>query len=479
MTARTRLTKRSAGEREVVPSPAGPAGLLDLAAAVGNRAFAAFVQREAATQQRVSDRPHPQLPPGTPAWAQDGEIVLGPPAFLLSPEERADVVHHETIHVLQQRLAPVDESGAARDRAERLADRPRGSLPSSAELQAPAPRLLAAPIKGNPATGFTRLFAGDGKIIGEVVDSGVTARAELGYHDLGIEAPVDPKSQFGTATMTDVQFLSCGNRAFPKLKDVGVAMRAVAKQIAAVNVAIPAGSPWRVDLVLIVNEASRLHFADGKALLVLSQTDFERAGPATAAHEASHAVFESHSHPDPKHPDALAPDAFALRLSDLFLRLAKTPPVPLPSEPFKKQRPPLKGGGGGPEQPAGLVMVTDSLWSGGASTEGHPWDGPDEFFASAFGAFVRDRQLLTQMIAHYAPLDESIKSGGAELLTLLTAVNEPKAAQALQPPAAAQQKRATEAIRQRESPASTIKQRLGAILNPETLPPETVTCPAK
>lgn len=479
MIARTRPLERSAREREVVPAPPGPAKLLDLATAVGNRAFAAFVQREAATKHRVSDRPHPRLPPGTPAWAQDGEIVLGPPAFLLSPEERADVVHHETIHVLQQRLAPAEESGAARERAERLADRPRGSVPSLGELQAPAPRLLAAPIKGKPATGFTRLFAGEGKIIGEVVESGVTARAELGYHDLGIEAPVDPKSQFGTATMTDLQFLSCGNRAFPKLKDVGDRMRAVAKQVAAVNGAIPAGSPWRVELVLIVNEASRLHFADGKALLVLSQRDFELAGPATAAHEASHAVFESHSHPDPKHPDVLAPDAFAQRLSDLFLRLAKTPPVPLPSEPFKKQRPPLKGDGSGAEQPAGLVMVTDSLWSGGPSTEGHPWEGPDEFFASAFGAFVRDRLLLTQMIAHYAQLDASIKSGGAELVALLTAVKDPKLAQALKPPAAAQQQGATEAIRQRESPASTIKERLGAILNPEALPPETVTCPAK
>ena len=84
--------------------PARDAGLLDLAASVGNRAFAAFVQGEAAKQHRVSEHPHPQLPPGTPAWAQDGEIVLGPPAFLLSREERAEVVHHETIHVLQQRL---------------------------------------------------------------------------------------------------------------------------------------------------------------------------------------------------------------------------------------------------------------------------------------------------------------------------------------------------------------------------------------
>ena len=186
-------------------------------------------------------------------------------------------------------------------------------------------------------------------------------------------------------------------------------------------------------------------------------------------------MFESHSHPDPKQPGVLAPDAFALRLADLFLRLAKTPPVPLTSEPFKKQRPPLKGGDG-PQQPAGYVMVTDSLWSGGAATEGHPWEGVDEFFASAFGAFVRDPKLLGEMIAHYAPLDAAVKSGGAELLSLLTAVKDSKPVKAL---AAEQQKGATEAIRQRESQPSTIKERLGAILSPETLPPETVTCPAK
>jgi hypothetical protein len=231
-----------------------------------------------------------------------------------------------------------------------------------------------------------------------------------------------------------------------------------------------------VEQVFVVNEASRLHFADGKAFVVMSHTDFDKAGPETAAHEASHAVFESHSHPDPKHPDALAPDAFALRFADLFLRLAKTPAVPLPSEPFRKQKPPLKGDG--PQQPAGLVMVTDSLWSGGAATEGHPWEGVDEFFASAFGAFVRDPKQLADMIAHYAPLDASVKSGGAELLSLLATLKDPKAAK-LQPPAAADQKAAADAIRQRESQASTIKERLGAILSPETLPPEKVACPAK
>src|SRR3954451_2938465 len=104
---------------DIVATPA-PAGLRNVAAAVGNRAFSAYV----ATQQRESPVPHPQLPAGTPAWAQDGEIVLGPPAALLSPQERADVVHHETIHVLQQRLAPPPRAGRARGRRARRGGRP-------------------------------------------------------------------------------------------------------------------------------------------------------------------------------------------------------------------------------------------------------------------------------------------------------------------------------------------------------------------
>jgi hypothetical protein len=86
-------------------------------------------------------------------------------------------------------------------RTSRNAARSRRS-PSSAR---PFPRCLAAPITGKPATGFDRLFASEGEIVGEVVESGLTVRAARDFHGLGIEAPVDPKSQFGTASMTDLQ----------------------------------------------------------------------------------------------------------------------------------------------------------------------------------------------------------------------------------------------------------------------------------
>jgi hypothetical protein len=74
-----------------------------------------------------------------PAWAERGDIVLGPGAALLGEEERADVLRHEAVHATQQRAAPAEESGAARARGEDLAE--RGSLPSVAELSAPVPSL--------------------------------------------------------------------------------------------------------------------------------------------------------------------------------------------------------------------------------------------------------------------------------------------------------------------------------------------------
>lgn len=454
-----------------------------MAAAVGNRAFTALVQRatdtEATAPGRISLRPHPRLDAGTPAWAEDGEMVLGAPSIGLSQSERADVIHHEMIHALQQRTAPVEETGAARERAERLATRPCGDFPSPDALRAPAPRLLAAPIKGKPATGFDRLFAGDGEVIGEVVAAGVTVRTSRSYADLEIEAPIDPSSRFGTASMTEPQYLACGNRSFATLKKTAKKLRAVAKAVARANGVIAAGSPWRVEQVFVVSEASRLHFADGRALITIALDDFANAAAETAAHEASHAVFESHSHPDPGKPDVLAPDTLALRISDLFLRLSQTKPVPLPSKPFNKQKPSLKAEADDELRPAGIVMVTDGLWSGGAMTDGHPWDGPDEFFASAYGAFVTDPALLRRMIAHFAPADASIKQAGAELLTLLSATKDSKAQGSLQGLATGARDAATQAIRARESQPSTIKQRLGAIVDPEKLPPGSVTCPRK
>jgi hypothetical protein len=370
----------------------------------------------------------------------------------------------------------VEESGAARERAERIAE---SGAPSAAELRSPAPSLLAAPVTGKPAAGFDRLFAGHGEIVGEVADSGVTVRARRSYSELGIEAPVSSNGGFATSSMTDLQYLSCGNHAFPALQALGKKLHDVAKAVARVNGVIAAGSPWRVESVFAVSEASRLHFADGKALITLAPEDLENAAVETVMHEASHAVFESHSHPDAKHPEALAPDTFALRFADLYLRLASTRPVVVPAKPFRKQRPAFEARGEHAREPAGHVMVTDGLWSGGAKTDGHPWDGPDEFFASAFGAFVHDEKLLGEIIAHYGTADGAIPAAGAELLAMLRALKDPKALASMRGlTTAAESQAATAAIKARESGSTTIKDRLGSVLDPAKIEPATVNCPA-
>jgi hypothetical protein len=469
---------RNRGPSEPEKRTASPAGAA-LASAVGNRALAALLTRTAAAER--SARPHPALDPGTPAWSEAGRIVLGPPSLLLSADERAGVLRHEAIHALQQRLAPVDDGPAARERAERLAGRGPGDLPGLDELSEPAPRLLAAPVSGRAASGFTRLFAGSDAIIGEVVASGVTVRIQRSYAQLGIEAPTDTTSDFPTTTMTELQYVACGDRAFPALKRIADRLGSVAARVADVGGALGKGSRWTPALVVVVSEESRMHVADGAPLITISHEDFDRAGPQTAAHEASHAVFESHTHATPDGP--LAPDAFALRFADLFRRLGGTRAVPLPTRPFSAGKPSLAPGKDEPTGPAGLVMVTDTLWAAapapGGKTEGHPWEGPDELFASAHGAFRTDEKLLTKLIAHYAGADGSVTALGKELLDLLRTVRDPKALKALAPPGKDESAKATEAIRAREAPASSVKERLGFILDPAALPPKSVTCPKR
>jgi hypothetical protein len=100
-----------------------------------------------------------------------------------------------------------------------------------------------------------------------------------------------------------------------------------------------------------------------------------------------------------------------------------------------KAPPPVKDGA----QPAGHVMVSDTLWSG---TGGHPWENADEFFASAYGGFLRAPALLKASIAFYAKLDARIAPLASDLLDLLGKVGKPKELGALKrtpKPAAAEQ----------------------------------------
>jgi len=117
----------------------------------------------------------------------------------------------------------------------------------------------------------------------------------------------------------------------------------------------------------------------------------------------------------------------------------------------------------------------DELWAGAG---GHPWDGPDEFFASAYGAYLQDPKLLKRIIGHYAKKDKKITALGKELLELLPLAGNYKAADALKPPA--DPKEAEAALRKAGAPwdVSGYQDVLGWAVDPERMPgPRSIACP--
>jgi hypothetical protein len=408
---------------------------------------------------RVSARPHGTLPAGTPAWTEDGVVTIGEQALLAPPAKRADILRHEAIHSLHQRAARRDESAAARDHAERLATDPR----AVAKLQSlpPAPALLAFPPQKHKS--FDQVWIGHDGIIGEVVADSVTVRTLLAYKEMGIDPlAVNPAKDF-----------HCGPNNMAPIPDRAKAMSHVAIQTAKDNKNLPAGMSKQIArLVLVAKEPSAYRVAGKDAVIVIDEG--ELAGKQyvdTLAHETSHAIFEFHS------AGQSSPDAYALQIADVFNRAQKTNSVPHPLAKFDPKSPPpltLKDGTG---VAAAIAMVSDTLWAGSG---GHPGDGPDEFFASAYGGSLRAPALQKQIFKHYAGADPNVETIGKELLTLLSIVTNPKAMKGLKPPSDKAALAAAEKTIQGQKATPDITQGSGVLpmlADPTKMPgPEKIKC---
>ena len=160
--------------------------------------------------------------------------------------------------------------------------------------------------------------------------------------------------------------------------------------------------------------------AHGKGAILLSRRDFDaNVAGDTIAHEGAHAVFEFHAAGSTSGTGT--PSSFALRIAHLYTRLMETTPVPIPSTQFDPATPPSLTAPNSPTreatslQPAGVVMVLDTLWG---TPGGHPWDSADEFLASALAGFIQQPERLRLIIAHYQAADERIGPLAKELLGL-------------------------------------------------------------
>ena len=400
----------------------------------------------------------PRLPYEVPAMADHGTVRFGVSALFMPPAEQLELARHERFHSVHQQLGAASPGPEDHARAESMAaswSHAPGTVPLSA-LLSPVPSRLYFPKQQKPP--WDGVWIGNAAIVGEVTGSTAPVRIFLSYEDLGI------------TKLPEYQTYHCNEDRSKKVKKMVATMRKVAAEVDAINPLIPTTSKARIALVAITNETSGFRFANGRGLIVIKTSG---DWVDTAAHEAGHALLDHHRlFGGAKGKGA---GTLALRVGDLFVRLEATKPVPVPEKKFnKKSPPPLKGDG----RPAGLVMVTDSLWSGSG---GHPWDDPDEFFASAFGAFRRDEKLLRTIVKHYTKADAAIEALSLELFGILQAAADAEAVGKLTPLSTSARPAAEQALgRIRETPDfSQAGGTVAYLLDPDTNlhSPDTINCP--
>lgn len=409
------------------------------------------------------------LPAGTPAWTQGGRIHLAPQALLMSGAERQRVMRHEAVHSAQQRLGlrsdgePVDSGDlqAAERQAGRL-ERP-GAAPEPL-LPAAAAVLLAYPPQNYAP--WVRVWVGYTGIVGEVVEEGVTVRIHLTYGTLGI-----PKGPHEERTYV------CGDHAAAKASDLAQKLPSLGKAAARMNAKLPVDASLRIALVAIGDTISHFRLTpEGKGLIMMGRDDFKKSPEATVLHEASHAIIEQSLGIGPAGRD---PSNLSLAVADLFNKLKQTPPVPLPKARFDPANAPSLTAQGGDTEPVGLVMVSDTLWSGEG---GHSWERMDEFFASALSGYLTDKDLLKTITNYYiAGTNPAIEPLRDELFDILSVVGDSTAEAEIEAPGDADVE-AARTTAQSIDPPLKVTPGSGEVetysVFPEELPtPDTIPCP--
>jgi hypothetical protein len=182
---------------------------------------------------------------------------------------------------------------------------------------------------------------------------------------------------------------------------IRAAIPAIGKQVAADNARIKDPSS-RVTICIIAITTTRFAHWNGKPVLALDPHD---VNVETAAHEMGHAIFNAlRIQSESKSKDAAKAGNFRLTVADIYARLSAT-------KEFTE---------GNEAHPAGLWIADPSQWAPGSASE-HPWQDPDEFFASAKAASQINRKGFESAIARFKKVDPKVEAPAKELLALLDA----------------------------------------------------------
>lgn len=175
---------------------------------------------------------------------------------------------------------------------------------------------------------------------------------------------------------------------------------AIAKRVAGDNKLVKDPSMQVKTVIIARPTTTRFAHLNGVPVLMIDPAD---ADLPTIAHEMGHGVFHYlKGRGASKEKDAASAGAFRLKMGDIYARLSATKEVEIDGDSIA----------------AGLWMVDPSQWSPGSKRE-HPWDDPDEFFASAKAAFQTDRKGLQASIAKFSKIDPAVAAPARELMALL------------------------------------------------------------
>jgi hypothetical protein len=227
------------------------------------------------------------------------------------------------------------------------------------------------------------------------------APAAAGIGDLQLPWTGHGASLF-EGTSSNVRMLVAVQQA--EEKTIRGRLGAIARRISSDNRLIKEPA-FQVKACIIAPTTTRFALFRGAPVLML---DPNEASEDTVTHEMGHALFHYFGVQAASSGTA-ANKAGNLRLhiGDVYVRLGRTKPLTAKATLDKDE-----------EHPVGHWMVDPTQWHPGSKAE-HPWDDPDEFFASAKEAYQTDRRALTRSIEKAVKLDGAVRGPGAELLDLL------------------------------------------------------------
>lgn len=181
--------------------------------------------------------------------------------------------------------------------------------------------------------------------------------------------------------------------------DIRNAIAGIGARVAEDNLTIKNPSS-RVTTIIVAPTTTRFALWNGKPVLALDLFDVNME---TAAHEMGHAIFYAlKNRAESKSKDAAKAGNFRLLIADIYARLSQTQDFTDDDK----------------THPAGLWIADPSQWLPGGARE-HPWQDPDEFFASAKEAYQVNRKGFESAIAKFTKIDSKVKAPADELLTLL------------------------------------------------------------